>query len=435
MVSKVLSIRGKAALVAGLTWHPLIAPPKKRNAEIRDVLSDNEVEKIALTEVNSNHMLGIYVSDSVDDDIEKSKPSALHSVALSFSSFVGDGNAVLAYAIPDSNLAAIILIEAGIPNLDDVKMVEQVQVLLDGYSNGSMGFIYNPYTNDQGYFPNATIISDDELWENTSKKTLLVGKPLNIKYIIYFILFCMIAGLAFYGYKYYDKTVKEKQRIAERMKNDPVLKYTKSLESNIGSIGISGPNALAVIKVLEIQKIRDSGWNLTKIECSVASQKCVSTWDRDSGFTDKLIQSRSLFGDVVIDGYSLNRINFIIKSPLSPSGFGSYSDLPSMADFNKIITKRYQKIENAGIIFNVMPVFSLWPDDTGAVLSSIPADKRVVNQAISFKTSFLIGKEVIEYLPSNYFWTDIEISISTQSAMVVDSVSLSLKGSSYVRQE
>lgn len=436
MATKIVSHneKDKSALVAGMSWHPLISDVKNRPKEIRELLASSEAKKIATITSHSNTMIGLYAPD---DDIETengTKPVKLYSLALAFASFVGDGNAVLAYTLPGSSLSAIVLVEGGRPLIDDVKSSDDVQNLASNYANGSTGFTYQLYTNDPGMFSSGEAIDEATLWSGASKASLLQGLPVNYGALFTLVLVVAIGLGGMYTYKEYSKKQERLRMIAEQKANDPVRKYEDELMAQLPSLGTDSKTVLNVIKELGAQPLRQAGWSLETVDCFASTGQCISHWKRAGGTTPELIAARKPFGEEIQGDSSVDQTNFLLKVAMPKVGIPSKESLPTAAESSLVATPIYQVLSNAGVqLMASGDGYKSWPNVPGLAMAQVPQTISVKQRGVEFTTSIPLAEQALMNLPTNFWWTELHIKTEESSKDVIQAISISLKGNSYVR--
>jgi hypothetical protein len=446
MATKIVSQSGKQGLVAGLTWVPLVSGQKNQAGEVRRILKESEATKIAIVSGKADHdqadpkkskdvlvgaTIGLFVPEDDDADPTVKSASKLHSLALAFANFVGRNNAIIGYQIKDSPFCAIIVIEDGVPILDDVRMSESAQELASQYSSGAVGLVYHLYTNNLGVFPNGDAVNDETLWGKVSKETLIISKPLDMRALFGGLMALIILGGSFYAYTHYEKEAARKKMIAEAKANNPVAKYEAELIPKLGSLGLNATSILSVLTALEGHVVRDSGWMLKSINCTTQSRQCTSYWQRDGGVSDELVASRSAQGDELFGEIAQNTASFKLPIKFEASGINTKEELPLAQADIKYSIPIYQVMANAGLDIKVgSEGYKTWPVVQGLV---VPEAAAVKARPTEFSTSMPLMFQALKGLPPNFWWTDLQIFVSENGKNALDSMSISVKGKSYVR--
>lgn len=432
MTTKIVSQNAKAALVAGLSWHPLVSEPKKRPEEIRTVLADSDATKIAMSTTGDSASLGLFVLDEDSTYLEgQPKPVKLFSLALAFASYVGEAhaNAVLAYQLPASPYSVIVLVEGGKPVLDDVKLTDDIQNLVSKYANGSAGLVYEPFTNDLGSYPNGEVVTNETLWSFADKSTLLTNKPVNVKALIMFLLVTAIVVGGGFGYQSYAKAEKRKAMLREAALNDPIANYEADLIGRISTLGVTKNTVQAVITALGSQPVHDAGWKLKSISCTAAVNQCTSLWLRNGGTTKGLVASRSAVGEAYSPDSSLDQTRFTFKMPMEVVGITSKGDLPEGAASEVVVRPIYQVLTNAGVGVGVQADgYKTWPPAEG-----IPPGIAVKAMGVEIKSSPLLATQAVLALPGNFWWSDIQLDVADAPKDASNYITMTVKGNSYVR--
>lgn len=431
MTTKIVYRNGKSGFVSGLSWYPLLADGKKRAAEIRALIAESDAQKIVIYAENAHTQLGLA---TIEDDGDESKTSKFFSLAAAFASLVGQSNAVLAYQLPNSAQVAIILVESGRPVLDDVKSAEEVQSMAASYSSGSTGFVYALYTNNLDLYSAGEYVDDETLWKYADKRSMLVGKPVNTKALISLLVTVVVIVASGVGYSQYSKVQARKELIRKQEAENPVPKYQAALAPRLGSMGMDAAALIELMRVLGTQPMRSVGWRLKSIECTTASNQCLSTWVRSGGTTDALIEARKAYNEEILGSSTVDETRFALKLPLTLSGVAARMDLPEAGESTVQSTPIYQTLANAGVELKVPAGgYQTWPVVPGITTSALPRNVVVQARGAEFMSSMPLVNQTLLSLPKNFWWTDLTIAFADASTTALDSMKVSVKGNSYVR--
>lgn len=431
MTTKIVYRNGKSGFVAGLSWYPLLANPKKRAAEVRALIAESDAKKIVIYAENAHTQLGLA---AIEEDGEDSNISKFYSLAAAFASVVGQSNAVLAYQLPNSPQVAIILVESGRPVLDDVKSAEEVQSMAASYSSGSTGFVYALYTNNLEHFSAGDFIDDETLWKYADKRSMLVGKPVNTKGLLILLLTLGVIIAAGIGYAQYSKAQARKEMIRKQQEENPVPKYEAALASKMGGLGMTAESLIELMRVLGAQPMRSVGWRLKSIECMAVSTQCISTWERSGGTTDALIEARKPYNEEIAGTSTLDETRFTLKTSMTISGVGARMDLPDAGEAVIHSTPIYQTLANAGVELKVPASgYQTWPAVPGISVAALPRNVVVQERGVEFMSSMPLVTQTLLSLPKNFWWTDLSIVFADVSTTALETMKVSVKGNSYVR--
>lgn len=438
MSTKIIAQRDRVALVAGLTWTPLIRPVNKRTAEIRGHAAEAEASKVVLVTATARAAIGMYSEqeadhESSDADEKVVKPKQMYSLAAIFSSMVQDGNAVLALSVEGVSQAVVIVVGAGVPLIDEVTSPEKAQSLAMSYASGSEGFEYTLYTNDAQSFPAGQHLDIETLWAKVGKGSLLTARPANVMALAGVGAVLLAVGVASYGYLSWKEAAEKAERQRQAALADPTPQYVTALASSIGQMGLGPAEMLKLMNVVRSQKIWVDGWVLASVSCDVQQATCTSTWMRAGGTTDALVAARAPFGETPAGESDLNKVFMSFKVDLKPSGVGDRVDLPDQAAAVEADTPTYQIWENAGIKTAVAADgFKPWPVISGVDMAAVNADVIVKARPLEITVPSPIANEIVVSAPKTIFWSEVKFDV-TPSSSATESLKVTLKGNSYVR--
>lgn len=453
MSTQFISQQGKTALVAGLKWETLLAAAPeeggkaKRGAakaidkQVRERAAEADASKIVVATSSARTAVGLYSEPDMDlegdsdDGVKKVKPKVLHSMAAAFASKVGDTNAVMAYGLPGSSNYVIVVIEAGVPTIDEVKDSENSVSYVMQLVSGSTGFTYLLYTNDFDTFASGEQITEEDLWSQVSKKTQLRARPMNVAVLLSFTVLLLVVVGGGYGWMKYKEAEVRKERLRQAALADPTPKYREALALQIGRLGMTRDAARKVLRTMQQQPLWADGWLLTKIECKLdGTGSCTSTWARTGGTTDALVAARKPFGEEISPASTNNEVRMTWKcADLVESGIANRIELPTNADSVVLSTPIFQIWENAGIKAGVgVDGYKVWPSAPGLDTKSVDSAVVIKSRPIEVVTTALLASEVIASAPSDVWWSSISMEVKVASR-ADDSISVNLKGASYVR--
>lgn len=442
MNSKIFEQRGKVALLAGLNWSTLLKSAKQRPAEIRAFAQESEAARVVVVSNAARAAVGLYAAsdsdmDEAEDGVTKPiKVKIMHSLAAVFAAKVGDGNAVLVLSLPVTGTlsqAVVVVVDSGVPLLDQVKSTEEAQSLAMSYAGGNMGMTYALFTNDIDSFPSGEPIDVEELWALCSKSTTLVPRPVNFVALLAVILVVIgIAGGA-YAFFEYKKAEARKELLRKAAAADPTPQYQAALAAQINMLGMNRDAVQALLARMAAQPLWVEGWTVSKVDCNLQLGNCVTTYDRAGGTTDRLIAARKPFGEEVVGDSTSSVVRMEYKVEMPSVGVADRSLLPSLEESTAASTPVLQTWENATVNTTVGGEgYKVWPAVSGIDLNSVGKEVTVKARPVSIRSTPILISEVVNTAPSNFWWSSITFDVKVGSS-AVDSLSAELKGTSYVR--
>lgn len=435
MASRILAGRGRDALVCGLQWHPLVE--RQRTKEILIYAANADADKVLVLEKDGIAAVGL-CQPLEDDDVinvngnDAAKPKRVYSAAAVAASQLGNANAVIALTMPDKARAAVIVINGGVPTVDDIKPIEAAQELVKGYVNGlTDGLQYPLYTNDLGSFGEGQVVDLFEAWEAAGKTAELVGKPVNYVALGIVVVVVVVSVASIFGWRAHVKKVKLAKAAAEAAAADPRPQYEALLESQMSKLGWSGPQVNQILNQLDRQTLYVAGWTLHQVSCTTESDACVSEWTREGGLSEQLIVARAKLGETPLQDSTKSRIFMSFKPAAEPSGVTSLTQIPTIKDWSDSSTNLMQVWENAGIQLAVgAGGFNLWPAMPNIAKDAIPTSVGVRSVGTIFLAPEDVTREAMATEPSNYYWREL---VMTVGETVEEPLKLELKGMIYAR--
>lgn len=439
MAARVVGWREKDAFVAGLDWKNLVNS-KGRGAEIRGYAAEVEATKVLVVGNATSAMVGLYTA--MEDEMVASEDgpvaanfSTKYSLAGIFAGLVGDSNSVLAYTLPDGVFAAVIVVQGGMPVVDQIKSVEEAREAATRYVSGNeSGFSCHLWTNDLNGFPSGQLIEDQALWAAASKAAALVNKPANVAALISLLVGIAVLAGGGYAYQQYSAKKKREELLAAAAAADPTPKYQEALALEINRMGWTGDQVLEALKLVGQQPTSVAGWNLKSVVCTAVSSGCVSTWARKWGTTDVLVDQRRLAGEEMAGDSTQDVVTLTFKLPLTLGGLGSTDKVPARVEWLRQTTPLFQLWSNAGMSIDVrMDSLKKWPEVPGVDLAGVDDSVAIRSMDAEFKGSLPMVSGILSSAPSNFIWKEITVTPDISQSDLATVLSLNVKGGVYVR--
>lgn len=441
MTARYIAQREKTALVAGLQWVPLMKEGRRLQDEIRSAANTAEASKVLVVQRNGLRAVGLFnppdvdLEDSAREAGRKSpKPSKHFSLAAAFARFAGDGNAVLAYAIGDGGRMALVVVESGVPTLDDIKNADEARTAALRYASGVTGFNYVIYSNDAGVFGGSEPIDDADLWKHADRSTQLVPKPANVKGLVVAALVVAVGAAGLMANHNYQKEKARKAALLAAARDNPLPRYQGELASALRTMGLTPASLEQLLASVRTYPTREAGWRLEAVECFAQAAQCVSSWARDGGTTDALVAARKPAGDEMTPDSSLTRVRLVRKVEIAQGGVTSRQELPELDEQMQSTASTLQRWINAGIEYKPANEgrYGVWPVVSGLDMARVPAASTVRVLPIEVTAPMPLASDLIRSTPRNIWWSDLRVWVD-DTAGDTAAVKVLLKGKSYVR--
>ena len=423
MTARVINRLGNLSLVAGLSWTPLLqSSARGLAAEVRRVAREGEARKIVIFKRNSLTSLGLYVPDDsgIADELDDQGSRGLfsrsreHSLAAVVANLAGDGNAILAYRVGNGEMAVVVVVESGIPTIDEIKPIEEAQAITLRYASGATGFVYAVFTNDLGTFGGADHtreIADDALFALADKTTLLVGKPVNVLAAALALLLLAAVVASYFAYTDYASKRARLEAAKRAAAADPAPRYEAALAAALNTVGPARHSLQSLLKMMEQYPVSQGGWLLTGITCSSATSQCTSSWLRESGTTHDLASARKEFAEQLEIEDALLRVRLVRQVRLDSAGMSS-SAITAGAEAAISMDSLLQRWSNAGLEVNFSRTAAQpWPVVPGVEPSSLRPGLVVNRAPVSVGVPLHLAQEVLSQTPERLWWTDLNTSV------------------------
>lgn len=435
--TQVLNQNG-SALIAGLQWQPLVGKGKARAREMRRAASEAGAKKIVVSEVGQFAAMGLYAPLDFDLETGGANPLAgarrAYSLAAAFAELVGAEDAVLVLRRGDTESVAVVVLDGGMPVLDELRSLGEAQNIVSSYTNLHSG--RRPYAVYANGMAGATAqeINAEDLLEKAGAASALVNAPANLWPRV--IAVAVIAAVATAGFAYQQHTQQQAQKAAleKRKKADPLPRYRMALADALPHLGVPRDALIAAIGIAQGYPVRFAGWNLSSIECMAQQESgvCVSHWKRDTGTTDALREGLKRYGLEISADRTINEVRMLQKVPMVLSaGVQEVAQLQSRTERTDGAQAILQTWSNAGIEVTAKSEYTPWPEGGTYDVRAIPADVVVSGRKVEVQVPAGLAAEVVRSAPSDIWWTGFGISVTPEKSELM---SLVVRGSSYVRQ-
>lgn len=430
--------QGSIGFVTGLGWD-FVRGEHALGRVLRDRARDLQADKCCVIEHAGQVLAGVGAVDDFDlGDGSAKGVRTMHSLAAVVAQFVWSGsahveaeNVVVVLKLGDAQeegegRCAVVVLDAGMPVLDEFRSFEESRQLIADYMSGSAGFSnYRVLVNDLVRFP-GDLLDVEALWGHASKQSQLKAPPVDLRKLL---MTCaavsVLAGMgAWYSLSYVPAREAEKVKAAKKAA-DPLPKYQAALAGKITALGVKRDAMLAILDKLKAYPLYSDGWLLDGVECEQG--QCVSNWVRRGGKLDGLLAHRP--GESLASGgFSSAKLSFAVPMDL----FGVSSALELLAKDKAVLqsTSVYQQWEYAGIgTQGASGGYVGWPSGDYNV-SEIPDGIRVDTQNVEFSVPFPLAAEVIKTAPADVYWQSMRLTVAQGDA--AQALMIVLKGVSYV---
>lgn len=418
----------KRGIVAGLDWRALQNHGSSNLAvkEIRYLANDHDASLIVVHAVDSGSgvqaTLGMY---SFDDPDEK-RPRELHSLAALFvRAFPSYLNMILAWRL--EHKTAVIIIQGGMPIVDAIKDHAEANSLITKALNGEFGFSgHTLFSNDTETNALAELVSEELFWPICTKATRLSSVPIRkMAVIIFMMTVLLVVGGSMSAYEI-DKSRKRTELEAQMKAQDPLPAYQDALAVNINKMGLDRESIRATFAQIQNYPVWESGWLLTKIECSAL--QCISAWDRKGGTTEKLLRSR--VGEEMMPESTGEKVQLRWKSKLTASGIGNLVKATSESVARTQNTNTFQLWRNANINVSESTELKVWPTPTIGNVGQLKNISTLRISPVGITVAQPLVAQIIDQTPAAIWWQSFVMTFSPGEKAQL--LKVDFKGSTYV---
>lgn len=432
-MSEVIFAEKKCGIAAGLEWRALreYAPKKPISNEVRELAKENEAERIIVHAVQSpsgiRASLGMYVQLDPDEKI----PSELYSLAaLLVHTFPNEPNLVLAWKMDTKT--AVVVVQGGIPVVDEVKEHREASALAHKAMQGGFGVRgHRLFTNEAQWFSTFSrleTISLESLLEQKSNATRLTVMPFKPATLMAAVIVVFFLASAVVGVVQLNKA-REKDRLRKEMAaSDPVPPYLAALDENINRMGFARKDLIANIAAISKYPAWQDGWLLTKIECIPG--QCISRWARVGGTTSELLAARS--GEQMLPESTDDAVALTWNTGINFAGIGAQPKAIQREIAKLQNTNTFQKWRNAKLLVSESADdFRIWPVPTAGDVARLPKEIALFTRSVDATVPLPLVGEVIESAPPAVWFNAFTLSFAPGEKEKMFQVTL--KGNTYVR--
>lgn len=424
------------ALVAGLRWELMTGGKTPSKKVLLRLANDHSAKKLVIVNCGGASTIGMFAPLDADfasgDDARVSSLKRAHSLAAAFSRMMGDRDAVLIYVLPGGQKTSVVVLEAGLPVLDEVRSLAEANKIVSRYmpEDGDGRHAVYGNTGHEGTQP----ISTEELAQYLGETTQLTNAPVNVHARVGIAVAVVVACAAAYLYQNHSEQAARRLQAEQRKKADPLPKYRAAVQRGIGSVGVDREELLKVMNAAQSYPLRVAGWNLTSVEChaQVEEGACISTWKRDGGTTTGLTKALAPNGLSISEVGSIDEIKMLQKVNLRlAAGPKEFVELHSLSEGGKGRIEAQQIWANAGISLAHKGDYRAWPE-VGVDHSKIPRDALAMTRAVEVDVPPGMAGEIVRSAPPDVWWSAFSYTVNPSKEE--EMLKVFVKGASYVRQ-
>lgn len=430
-MTQVIFKNKKRAVIAGLEWSVLGHYQAKNSItpEVRAYATAHGADRIIVHVANVDGVVHATVGTTSMGELDESVGSEQHALGALFArSHAENANMVLAWCF--EKIATLVVVQNGLPVVDQVLPIENVGDYLEKVVDGLFGARGHAiYSNDTSVHPFAEMISEGDLWAAATKSTRLGKIPFKKLAIAgMLVAFAVVFG-GFHHYQQLQADAKLAATQATLAAEDPLPSYQAALAASIGNLGFDRASIKLTLLQLEHYDVWPDGWILRQIDCDMA--RCTSTWDRMGGTTKSLIAA--LPHETYLPEESSEEVSiFAWPSQLKPSGYTSTANLEVEESAKADSRNAYQVWRNAGLLVQEQTKeFAVWPTPPSGNASLLPRAASVLARPVSVTARYPFVQDLIDLTPAAVWWQSFSISFTPGGK--ADQLKITLKGTSYVR--
>lgn len=443
MSTKIALVSGKIGLVAGLDWQVLTRVAGKRDgrqAELRDHAKAVGAKKLCVVSQETQASVGLYL----DDDERPQGVKQLHSLAAAVAVQVKvTENLILAWTLGKD--CALVIVEGGVPVVDQVKPLDVVKSTVGMYLRGEHGGVsdYGFITNDLEEFSaihaqeagrgrQVSAVTAEQVVAGVAaakalnQSTALVSPPADLKKLLKVGLIGAAVLGAYFGWSLYSEHAAREEQRRRQAAEDPLPKYQAELQRGLMSMGIERRSLAALYERLLETPVWLDGWELARIFCQ-KDGSCKATWMRRGGTTAALLAANP--GKELAPDSKTDEVYLQWMEQLVLGGLQSPDQIPRGAAEQTKALSILQAWSNANVVLNGSLTPIVWPQVPGLNMAALPPSATVKVTPIDITAPGAVTTEVILTAPASVWWTELTVEVQIQTAQT--SVKGNLKGNLY----
>lgn len=423
--------------VAGLRWELMTGGKMPSKKVLLRLAAEQSAKKLVVVSCGSASTVGLFSPLDADfassEDAKVSSLKRAHSLAAAFSQMVGDRDAVLLYVLPGGQKTSVVVLEAGLPVLDEVRSLAEANKIVGRYMPEDGGGRHVVYANT-GH-DGAQFVTTEDLARHLGDPTLLLNAPVNVRARVGVVVAVFAACAAFYLYQSHADQVARRTLAEQRKKADPLPKYRSAVQGAIGTVGVGREDLLKAMNAVQAYPLRVAGWSLASVECHAQSEEgaCISTWKRDGGTASALETAMKPHGLSISAIESVDEVKMLQKvGLLLNAGPREFAEMVSLAQAGNGRLVTQQIWANAGITLDHKGEYRPWPE-VDVDLSKLPIDAMAMVRPVEVDVPPGMAGEVVRSAPPDVWWNGFVYSVdpSKEDSML----KVFVKGASYVRKQ
>lgn len=451
MTSQVFAVRNGQALIVGLNWRLIMGKGGARKRQTLADVGEMGARRMASVSRGERYAIGGDVEDvdpfdEADGDggggleAPVGKIRQRHSLAVAVGRMFPNENVVCALTMRGRTQAVVIVVEAGVPLQDNVRSIEEAQSEASSHAAAHTGWEYRVVTNDLGTFQFGDLIDEDQFWEQVDSATQIRRVPINATGMAVGLAVTLALGAAVVFVQDYRAEQERQARLAAQRAADPLPKYRAALPLALSSLGLNADGMREVLLALGAQPLWQVGWRLEQVSClAQEALACRTKWVRDGGTTDRLQAARAAAGEEIeSDGAaSLAFLRLPINVALSGIPDSDLQQLPDAATTRVASTPIFQtwdtKVGTSGVMLQLEPAESRWPEVSGVNLNSLPAGEVVLVRKLAVAGPLPSMLDVLATAPKNIWWRALNIKLVAGGSEANAVMTVSIEGAQYAK--
>ena len=433
-MSEIIHVEKGVGVAAGLAWRGLPAhlAPGAVPKGIRQTVSDAGASRFVTHTIQNTEGLQSALGFYQDDPLPPPGVKSLHSLAMLFVHLRASEGAdlILAWRMPEDRVA-VVVVHNGVPIADVIKPLEEAR----GFLKDALAGVLKPgnyifYTNDPALFPNALVLTIDQLLAVGKKPLLLKKPPFNVAMVGAILFVAAVLALGFIALQRESDMAAANRLAAQKAANDPVPQYKLKLQAGLPKLGMDRNALLSTLSALSSTPLLVQGWAVKRIECSVDS--CDFSFERAGGLLNELLAG---FPNATVLPQTTPNLAVLHRVTALPfAGVKSRDEVPALAGGGVGFLNTLQFWQNAGVAIEgdlSSARFQVWPDPAPNDPAAIPPAVALKSAPVRLTFPYPVAADLINRAPPG-FWCQ-SFAINLADGDINARVMLTLQGQFYVQ--
>ena len=433
----ILPFQEKAALVAGMTWQPVVSTNSdEREQGVYEFSQYYETNYVVVLATENCLQVGFLKNTDVTKEHQKIK--RFYALAALVRSALAEADMLLVWKTSEAVSEvqfAVIVFDRGILVLDLLMSLADAQAIFENYEvNAANLQNFSIYSNDTGLFPTARQITDatiaaalneESRLRRPRKPRLKAKETIPPKVLLKWAGIALAVVLGSY-FVYQNFFAVKKPESVKPKDNKPRMGYERKLLAELPKLGMSQETFASLIDQMQSQVVMIDGWRLKTLQCD--HKGCVSEWQGGSGWPKtKILATGEQVSYTQEKKFALIKLKRSHDFPLV--GVLLKERLTFKEKYASFCAQEEKIFSQLSIELKCRKAGKMWPADR----EKVPPEKMVFENELVVQGGFSDAMFAIQRFKEGVYWKSATLKMEADDKKIRRLLTFELNGSVYAQ--